>query len=206
MNKKRKWNGFLLLLHVTQKSVRGFALVNFFFLLIWHGFICESSLNKKIQRFKHIYKKNNMWQRFHNPSDYCVENKTWHVTHWMRHRLFPWLSMCFVLLFFFSFQCFFFFMLMYVHQSIGRPRVGDWTHWCRTETVNATFSKRSKLCGGGGRMDLRADPFSKQPLQLNLSLNTGIGVRCLPGAYSSARTLLKTRCARLKTDPWSNNF
>lgn len=57
-----------------------------------------------------------------------------------------------------------------------------------------------------GRMDLRADPFSKQPLQLNLSLNTGIGVRCLPGAYSSARTLLKTRCARLKTDPWSNNF
>lgn len=45
---------FLLLLHVTQKSVRGFALVNIFFLLIWHGFICESSLNKKIQRFKHI--------------------------------------------------------------------------------------------------------------------------------------------------------
>lgn len=68
---------------------------------------------------------------------------------------------CFVV--FFSFQCCFFFMLMYVHQSIGGPRVGDWTHWCRTETVNATFSKRSKLWGGGWiweRIHLASSPYS----------------------------------------------
>lgn len=31
-------------------------------------------------------------------------------------------------------------------------------------------------------------------------------IECLPDAYWTARALLKTRCARLKTDSWSNNF
>lgn len=94
-----------------------------------------------------------------------------------------------------------------VHQNICRTSVGDLRYVSTdagVKTVNVTFSKRSN----SWRMTLRPGPFTVASLYRSVCpcSNTGIGIKCLPDAYSSARALLKTRCARLKTDSWSNNF
>lgn len=54
------------------------------------------------------------------------------------------------------------------------------------------------------RRNLKPGPF--KILEKLIFVPECCKIECLPDAYWTARALLKTRCARLKTDSWSNHF